>query len=244
MPLDRLGPWLAGLRLRVLRPWDGDPVPPRATEVGGGLLVLGGVMSALDDHLAPWLPATKQLVRDVVESGVPMLGVCLGHQLLAEATGGEVTVAAPAGREAGVVEITWCPEAADDPVLAGAVRAAGARAGNGSSGTATAWMPSMHADAVTRLPPGAVHLAGSAQYPVQAMRLGTALGVQFHPEASPELLAGWARAEGLDAEEVAARARARDADVAAVGRAIATGFAAQVRGPRLVPGRERLHAQP
>ncbi|MPV38428.1 type 1 glutamine amidotransferase [Georgenia subflava] len=236
VPLDRFADWLDGVELRIVRPFAGEDVPG-ADQVGSGLLVLGGKMNAQDDEVAPWLPAVRQLLVDAVERGVPTLGICLGHQLLAEATGGRVVVAAPPGREAGIVEISWRAEAADDPVLGAAVRAGSAGDRRGASGLAdsfgTARQPAMHADAVVELPPGAVWLAYSHAYPFQAMRLGSALGVQFHPEASPELLARWsADKDDVDTDALVAAAREHDAEVSAVGRAIAQAFAAQVRGVR------------
>jgi len=217
-PLDRFAGWLEGVDLHLVRPFAGEPVP---TSPGVGLLVLGGRMSAYDDERAPWLPATRDLLAETVAAGVPVLGICLGHQLLAAATGGEVTVAAPAGREAGVVEVSWRPAAADDPLLGPAV-----------AGATCSYQYAMHEDAVTRLPPGAVHLAASARYPVQAMRVGSALGVQFHPEASPARVGRYAERKGIvDAPAVrAAVAGTHDDAVARVGRAIARSFAAAVRG--------------
>lgn len=229
VPLDRFATWLSDVSLTVVRAYEGDPVPGVA-EVGDGLLVLGGSMSAHDDEVAPWLPATKRLLADAVDADVPTLGICLGHQLLAEATGGHVTVGAPPGREEGVVEITWRLEAAEDPVLGRLVGGAAPRASGLPDDHGRVRQPSMHADAVVELPPDAVWLAHSAMYPFQAMRVGSALGVQFHPEASPELLARWARAHDLDTAAILAEARAHDAEVAAVGRAIAEGFVAHVRG--------------
>ncbi|WP_127131133.1 type 1 glutamine amidotransferase [Georgenia sp. SYP-B2076] len=229
VPLDRFSDWLAGVELRVIRAWEGDAVPA-VDEVGDGLLVLGGAMNAYDDARAPWLPATRRLLADAVARAVPVLGICLGHQLLAVALGGRVEVAAPPGREAGMAPITWRPDAGQDPVLGAAVHAgeAAVRA-DGASAASAVRQPSMHADAVVDLPPGAVWLAHSDMYPFQAMRVGSAVGVQFHPEASPELLGRWAEQDGDDAATIVADARAREAETAPVSRAIAQAFAAQVR---------------
>ncbi len=130
-------------------------------------------------------------------------------------------VGAAPGPERGVVPISWHPEAVDDPVL-------GPAAAHGP-----ALVPSMHADAVVELPPGATALARSARYPVQAMRLGSALGVQFHPEASPDLLGAWASGRpGVDAEALTTAARRHDREVARAGRAVAEGFVGQLRRAR------------
>jgi GMP synthase (glutamine-hydrolysing) len=190
--------------------------------------VLGGNQNAYDDERAPWMPATRRLLVDAVAADVPVLGICLGHQLLAAALGGRVEVAPPPGRESGVVPVMWRPEAREDPVLGAAV-AAGTPDVAPAGELGGALVPSMHADAVVELPADGRWLAFSTQYPFQAMRVGSALGVQFHPEASPELLARWAESAGEDAAAVLAQARAHDAHVAPVGRAIAQAFAAQVR---------------
>ncbi len=94
VPLQRFADWLgaADVELRTVRAFAGEPVPAAAAD---GLLVLGGRMNAHDDERAPWLPATRRLIADSVEAEVPVLGICLGHQLLALATGGEVTAPAP-----------------------------------------------------------------------------------------------------------------------------------------------------
>ena len=235
VPLDRFGDWLEGVELRVVRAWEGAPIPA-VGEVGAGLLVLGGAMNAYDDARFPWLPATRRLLADAVARDVPVLGICLGHQLLAVALGGRVEVAAPPGREAGMATLTWRGPAREDPVLGAAVRA-GEAAGREAAGGAVAAVrqPSMHADAVVELPEGATWLAHSDVYPFQAMRIGSALGVQFHPEASPELLGRWAEQDGEDAAAILADARAHDHAAAPVSRAIARAFAAQVRAGAGVP---------
>ncbi|WP_149203814.1 type 1 glutamine amidotransferase [Actinotalea subterranea] len=233
-PLDRFAAWLptpagtapeAALTVHVVRAWDGDALPVDAAHVGDGLLVLGGEANAYDDTAAPWLPATRELLADAVRSGVPTLGVCLGAQLLAVAAGGRVQVAAPPGREAGVIDVHPRPDAARDPLLGGL--AADVPADHPLAGGVLAAMPSMHADAVVDLPPGAVWLASSRLYPYQAFRVGeVAWGLQFHPETSVETFAGWAQTTpDVDAEALVAQYRDRADQVEAGGRAIAQRFA-------------------
>ena len=225
-PLDRFEGWLTeapgaeALTLRMVRPWAGEAVPA-VSRCGDGLVVLGGESDAYDDEGTPWLPATRALLADAVRTGLPTLGICLGAQLLAVAIGGHVTVGAPAGTEAGVVDVVARPEALRDPLLGPLAAARGAGAGDLLVG-----MPSMHSDAVVDLPPGAVWLASSAMYAYQAFRVGaSAWGVQFHPEVSQGTFAAWA----LDLDET----RRQDAvqelvdrwdEVTAGGRSVAEAF--------------------
>ncbi|NNH06073.1 type 1 glutamine amidotransferase [Cellulomonas fimi] len=219
VPLDRFANWLDGLRVRTVRAYLGESVGP----VGelDGLLVLGGQMSALDD--APGVAATRALLADAVEAGVPTLGICLGAQLLAVATGGRVHVAAPPGRESGVVDVRWRPEAVGDPVVGALVDT---REPEDHRSTP---LPSMHADAIVDLPRAAVWLAHSRQYPYQAFRVGSAWGVQFHPEASPATLHAWAELhDDVDTAAVDAATAEHDAAVAVAGSTIARAFAGVV----------------
>jgi GMP synthase (glutamine-hydrolysing) len=208
-PLDRFADWLVDVDVRMVRPYLGDPVPE---SVRDGLIVLGGEMSAYDDEVAPWLPAVRDLLRTVVREEVPTLGICLGAQLLAIAAGGDVLVAAPGGRESGVIDVRWRAEAVADPLVSGLP--------DPTAG------PSMHADAIVRLPDDAVWLGASSAYPHQAFRLGTAAwGVQFHPEVSLRTFRGWAvDLPEVDTEAVTAEFLDRDADTVACGRALAERF--------------------
>lgn len=235
VPLDRFADWLVEpggdghdpLDLVVVRPWAGDPIPS-VEQVGAGLLVLGGQGSALDDEGTPWLPQTRDLLAAAARSGVPTLGICLGAQLLALATGGRVQVAAPPGREAGVIEVHPRPEAKADALL-GAL-AADVPADHPLSGGVLAVMPSMHADAVVDLPSGAVWLASSHLYPYQAFKIGSAWGVQFHPEVGQETFTAWADLhDDVDTEVVVAAFRANATEIERGGRAIAHAYAAIVR---------------
>ena len=217
VPLDRFADWLGDVEVVVVRAFEGAAVPTEITT--DGLIVLGGHMNAHADDAAPWLPATRALLAASVAANVPTLGICLGAQLLAAACGGHVEVTAPPGREAQIVDVRWRAEAASDSVL-GKVAASGR----------TAPLPSMHADAIVDLPPGAVWLGSSAMYPYQAFRLGAAWGLQFHPEASADTLRRWADAyDDVDTGTVMEAFSARDVEIAAAGQAIATGFADVVR---------------
>jgi GMP synthase (glutamine-hydrolysing) len=183
-PVSLFGEWLtaAGIDLDVVRPWRGDSVPRR---VGAdGLVVLGGAMSANDDDVAAWLPDVRSLLQAAVPAGVPTLGICLGAQLMAVAAGGRVE-RGDGGPELGVCPLALTTAAASDRLF-GALR---------PPVVATQW----HLDAITVPPTGAVVLASSDQYDVQAFRLGDrAWGVQFHPEVNGAVVRGWAAAEHAD----------------------------------------------
>jgi GMP synthase (glutamine-hydrolysing) len=220
-PLARLEGWAQGATIRVVRPDLGESLPA-ADELGDGLVVLGGPYNAYDDEAAPWLPALRTLLADASRSGTPTFAVCLGAQLLAVARGGRVQVAAPPGTEAGVVPIFWRPEAVSDAVVGPLVA--------GLTDRRVTPLPTLHSDAVVDLPPGAVWLASSNQYPYQAFRVGSAWGVQFHPEASATTLRDWANHDvDVDTDSVLAEYAEREAEVAGIGEALVAGFVDHVR---------------
>ena len=133
------------------------------------VIAMGGPMSVNDEARHPWLAAEKRFLREAVDGGVAVLGVCLGAQLLASAFGARVSPGRQ--REIGWFEIEAVPAPAD--VFALPERA-----------TVLHW----HGETFD-LPAGAVHLARSAACEQQAFQIGThAIGLQFHPEATPESL--------------------------------------------------------
>ena len=220
--------------LDVRRPHAGEPLPADLTGFAG-LLVLGGAMGAMDDDVAPWLPATRRLLAEGVERGLPTLGICLGAQLLAAATGGRVE-RGTAGLEVGLVPIRCLPQAADDALL-GPVAALTTATGAASRAGQVA-VPQWHQDAVTVLPAGAVLLASGDRYPHQAFRLGScAWGLQYHPEVTLADFGEWmasghgaVRAAGMGPDGVLADLAAADADLDTLARLHAQAFAAQVIG--------------
>lgn len=150
-----------GIELRTIRIDLGEQPPP-AGEIDG-LIVMGGPMGVNDTVEYPGLVAEMALIGDAVRGGLPVIGVCLGAQLLAASLGGRV-YPGPA-EEAGAGEVTLV---ADDPVL----------------GKAGVKLPVLHWHRDTfDLPEGAELLASSEVYENQAFRLGQrAYGLQFHVE--------------------------------------------------------------
>lgn len=217
VPVDRFGPWLAGngVRLRAVPLWKLDV--PTVDTLGSGVIVLGGRMSSRDSAEYPWMDPLKQLMVDAVDHDLPVLAICLGHQLLAEAFGGSVQADHADGPEEGPFRLTWHEEARHDPVL-------GRLACGGPS-----ILPQSHRDTVTELPPDTTGLAATDRYANQAFRVGSALGVQFHPEASPTLMSRWSEADGGDPVTARRAMQVVDTDVSRNGRLLAQAFVGQVR---------------
>jgi GMP synthase-like glutamine amidotransferase len=152
------------------------------------LVVLGGRMSVEDTARFPYLADVEHLMAAAVDQGVPVLAVCLAHQQLARVFGGAVTVGAADAAERAVLPVRLRPEARRDPVLGPVWDRLGP----------VVVAPSSHDDAVRALPDGAVWLAESDRCPYHAFRLGSALAVQFHPEADLALFTRWATLHGDD----------------------------------------------
>ncbi len=171
VPFEGLGsikPWLAAAGYEITRTrlfaGEGHPSP---NEVDF-LTVMGGPMSVNDERTYPWLAGEMQFLRDFIETGRPLLGICLGAQLIASALGCSVHP----NRDK---EIGWFPVEGIPPGDAAAFAFP-------RSTEVFHW----HGETFD-LPPGALHLARSEACENQAFQLGrSVIGLQFHIETTPE----------------------------------------------------------
>lgn len=159
-----------GLELRVVEPLAGGSLPSHA-EVDGAL-VMGGPMNVDEVERYPGLAVEREWLAEAVGRDMPVLGICLGAQLLARALGAEV-------RQGEGPEIGFAPVEVHDPAdpIVGALA---------PETTVLHW----HGD-VFDLPDGAVSLASSARTEHQAFRRGNAWGLLFHAEADAALIEAW-----------------------------------------------------
>ena len=198
-------------------PWqliciDAGEVVPASCAAYSGLVFMGGPMSVNDD--LPWIAQELELIRDAVSRDVPVLGHCLGGQLMSRALGGAV------GRNP-VKEIGWGEVTVADN------ETARSWFGDAASFDAFHW----HGETFS-LPQGAVHLLSSAHCLNQAWALGRHLALQCHVEMTDELIASWCVA---GADELAASHTVQTAD--------AMQRQAEMKLPQLHRVAERLYAR-
>lgn len=178
--LDRRGlPW------RLVRVDRHEPIP---SSLGGisGIVFMGGPMS-VNDRL-PWIPPVLRLIRQAVDRDIPVLGHCLGGQLMTKALGGRVT-------RNRIREIGWLPvETVDSTETRQWVNGLAPRF------EVFHW----HGETFSELPPGATSILKSRDCHQQAFVLGKHLGFQCHIEMTPALVRSWAR---TGASEIAHPAR-------------------------------------
>ena len=164
-----------GIVPEPVRLFEGEQIPSLAPY--DMLFVLGGAQDTWQEDEYPWLIAEKQAIREwVVDRAKPYFGVCLGHQLLATALGGEVALAGTG--EVGVFDVTLTDEARSHRLTRGLEPAH----------KVMQW----HMAEVKRVPENARVLASSPLTPVQALAVGDhAMSTQFHCEFSPQTVASW-----------------------------------------------------
>lgn len=155
---------------RVVDPRSGDALP-RLPALQGVVITGSGSMVS---HREPWMRSTEAWLAEVVAAGVPVLGICFGHQLLAQALGGHVDDN-PAGTEVGTVTIQLSDGIGPDALFATMPRRFPAQVS--------------HRQSVLQLPPGARRLGNSEREAHQAVAFGpSAWGVQFHPEFDANII--------------------------------------------------------
>ena len=177
-----------GHRMTQVELDQGETLPP--VDGFDALWVMGGPMDVWQEDFHPWLRDEKSFIRDaVIERGVPFLGLCLGHQLLAEAVGGSV---GPSDTpEIGIMPVT--------------VTELGAESVYFDSAPGRIDCLQWHSSEVKSLPTDVKILASSPACAVQAMSWGTrAFSAQFHVEVEADTVANWSAIPEYDAALVKA----------------------------------------
>lgn len=173
-----------GIPWRLIAIDAGETVPP-AVDGFSGLCFMGGPMSVNDP--LPWIESVCALIRGAVARDVPVIGHCLGGQLMSKALGGEVT-------RNPVREIGWGMAGSEDNAVARHWLGSFA----GKPGTVFHW----HGETFS-IPPGATRLLASTHCANQMFAIGPHLAMQCHVEMTPEMIAAWCAQWG---DEVLARA--------------------------------------
>ncbi|HEY9816014.1 MAG TPA: type 1 glutamine amidotransferase [Candidatus Obscuribacterales bacterium] len=164
----------AGIDVDYVELAKGDRFPDPQTY--DGLWVMGGPMNVEDVDHCPWIADELAFIQRAVRQGLPYFGTCLGAQMLAAATGGQVGFMDKP--EVGLLSITLNPVGQQHPLLRGL----------DVQPNVFQW----HGQGVQHLPPGATVLASSPQCPVQIYAVGDrAFGLQFHSEVTPAVMDRW-----------------------------------------------------
>ncbi len=152
------------VELEIVHAWNGGEIPPTLAGYDGAAIGGGGI-SVYEAGMYPWLKDCIRLVKSARAEGKPLVGMCLGAQLIAEAFGGKVF--ANREKEIGFFDVTLAPSAANDPLW---------------KGCPEVFRPvQWHGDTFA-LPPDATLLASSVITPNQLFRIGNLYGFQFHLE--------------------------------------------------------------
>lgn len=176
----RLGARLPQRQIRIVDVVAGESLP-EPHEVAGALIT--GSAAMVTERTA-WIERTAGWIRHAMDAGLPLFGVCFGHQLMAYALGGRVDYL-PGGREIGTLPIELLADAAHDPLTAGLPTHFRAH--------------TTHEQSVIELPREATVLARSARDPHHLLRYGTnALSTQFHPEFNADVMRAYIRRKHAD----------------------------------------------
>ena len=204
-----------GYTLDIRCPSIGQPLPP-SSEGYDLVVVFGGPMSVNDDDAQPGIAAELAFIPEILESGTPFLGICLGAQLLARVLGAEVRPHAAGLSQIGYAAVY--PTAAGEAYFDGPI-------------TMYHWNSEGF-----DLPSDAALLAESATFPNQAFRYGTVTyGLQFHPDVTPGMVDRWTKKAAHHLTRPGAQSRDEQlAGVARYDRAIAEWFGRFL--PRLLNG--------
>jgi len=189
-----------GIHHRYLDAHRGDPLPRDVRSVGG-LIVLGGPQSVYEVDKYPWLKAELALVEKALTAGRPVLGICLGAQMIAQVLGARVTPGPR--REVGWGPVALTEDGKEDPLFFGVPN--------------PLTVFHLHGDTY-ELPPDGVNLATSPLYEQQAFRWGEVVyGFQFHLEFTEPIVqrlvnepesARWIVEAGVDPKQLLAEAAA------------------------------------
>jgi GMP synthase-like glutamine amidotransferase len=162
-----------GLKYREVNLYKGDI--PKNLEGCGGLIVMGGPMNVYEEKEYPFLKEEDRLIKEALSKKIPMIGVCLGAQIMAKAAGAKVSKGAK--KEIGWYPLYLTEEAKSDPVFKDLPKEV----------EVFQW----HGDTFD-IPKGAVRLASSELFPNQAFRIGeNAYAFQFHIEVTGDIIKNW-----------------------------------------------------
>jgi GMP synthase-like glutamine amidotransferase len=168
-----------GLPYDIVEP---ETIPEALTDAVTSLIVLGGPMGVYEADDYPQVRGGMRLMGEALKADIPVLGICLGAQMLARVLGARVFKGSQ-GQEVGWYDITLTPVGAEDPAFAAYAE--------GQSGPLRVFH--WHGDTFD-VPMGAMRLAGSEMYEAQAFRYGDkAYGLQFHIEVTSRMVAEWLR---------------------------------------------------
>jgi GMP synthase (glutamine-hydrolysing) len=153
--------------------YDGDPLPRNPSSLDM-IVSMGGPMNVYEDEKYPFLATETLFLREALGKGIPMIGICLGAQMIARAAGAQVTLSPK--KEVGWRKVSLTEAGREDTLFRGLLT--------------TLEVFQWHED-MFHIPEKGTLLATSEDCPHQSFRLGKAFGVQFHVEATKEMLSEW-----------------------------------------------------